>query len=141
LSANYRTLPESTGFDLSEDLLDAYRYVSTPGKNGLSHELNKPSLVDPSRIIIAEHSGGGYCALKATLEVLKILSTSLDLKKPIATVAVYPMLDFLSAKWSCEGIDLGPSEEDFEAGRKDLERGMASKKSVSERGSPTLRWR
>lgn len=65
--------------------------------------------------------------MKATLEVLKILSTSLDLKKPIATVAVYPMLDFLSAKWSCEGIDLGPSEEDFEAGRKDLERRMASK--------------
>lgn len=37
------------------------------------------------------------------------------------------MLDFLSPKWSCEGIDLGPSEEDFEAGRKDLERRMASK--------------
>jgi acetyl esterase/lipase len=126
VSANYRTLPESTGFDLSEDLVDAYRYVSNSGNNSLSHDLNKPGLIDPSRIIIAGHSGGGYSAVLATLEVLKRISTS-DLKKPVATVAVYPMLDFLSPKWSCEGVDLGTSKEDFEAGRKDLERRLASK--------------
>jgi acetyl esterase/lipase len=128
VSANYRTLPESTGLDVSEDLLDTYRYVSNSGSSGLSHDLNKPGLVDPSRIIIAGHSGGGYCAVLATLEVLKGLSGSSDLKRPVATVAVYPMLDFLSPKWSCEGIDLGTSEEDFEAGRRDLERRLASKK-------------
>lgn len=50
------------------------------------------------------------------------------LKKPAATVAVYPMLDFLSPKWAVEGIDFGGlSDEDAEAGREDLERRMASK--------------
>jgi hypothetical protein len=47
---------------------------------------------------------------------------SLDFKKPAATVAVYSMLDFLSAKWSVEGIDICASEEDTEARHKDLEK-------------------
>jgi len=50
------------------------------------------------------------------------------LKKPVATVAIYPMLDFLSPKWAVEGIDFGAlSDEDAEAGRKDLERRLAAK--------------
>jgi acetyl esterase/lipase len=81
-------------------------------------------LVDPTRIIIAGHSGGGYCAIKATLEVLK----SPDLQKPAAAVSVYGMFDFLAPKWSVEGTDISNlSDEDAEAGRKDLERRMASK--------------
>jgi acetyl esterase/lipase len=120
ISANYRCIPESTASELSEDLLSAYSYVS----NDLSAALNKPSLVEPSKIIIAGHSGGGYCAVKATLEVLK----SPDLRKPAATVSVYGMFDFLAPKWSVEGIDISSlSDDDAEAGRKDLERRMNSK--------------
>ena len=127
VSANYRTLPESSGFEVAEDLLDAFRYVARSGDGGLSHDLNKPGLVDPSRIIIAGHSGGGYSAVLATIEIVKRISASPEFRKPAATVAVYPMLDFLSPKWSSEGIDLGASREDIEAGRKDLERRLASK--------------
>jgi hypothetical protein len=52
---------------------------------------------------------------------------SSDLKRPLATVAVCPMLDFRSLKGSVECIDFGVlSEEDTEISREDLER-MASK--------------
>jgi acetyl esterase/lipase len=120
VSANYRCIPESTAFALSEDLLAAFSYVSM----SLSNALNKPTLVDPSRIIVAGHSGGGYCAVKATLEVLK----SPELPKPAATVSIYGMFDFLAPKWSVEGIDISKlSDEDAIAGEKDLERRMASK--------------
>lgn len=37
------------------------------------------------------------------------------------------MFDFLSPKWSIEGIDLGVSDKEFEAGGIDLERRLASK--------------
>jgi hypothetical protein len=50
------------------------------------------------------------------------------LKRPLATVAVCPMLDFWSLKWSVECIDFGVLfEEDTEMGREDLERRMVSK--------------
>lgn len=100
--------------------MTAYDYVS----NSLSSALEKPGLIDQSRIIVAGHSGGGYCAVLSTLEIMK----SATLKKPVATVAIYPMLDFLSPKWAVEGIDFGAlSDEDAEAGRKDLERRIAAK--------------
>ncbi|KAE9368036.1 alpha/beta-hydrolase [Stipitochalara longipes BDJ] len=120
ISANYRCIPESSAFELSEDLVTAYDYVS----NSLSAELKKPGLIDSSRIIVAGHSGGGYCSVLSTLEIMK----SPTLKKPVATIAIYPMLDFLSPKWAVEGIDFGGlSDEDGEAGRKDLERRLAAK--------------
>lgn len=127
VSANYRTIPESTGLDLAEDVLDAFRYVSSSGQNSLSHDLNIPGLVDPSRIIIAGSSGGGYCAAIGTLEVLKQATAKPDFPKPAATLIIYPMLDLLSPHWICKGIDLDLSDEDAEAGRKDLERRLASK--------------
>ncbi|PMD40954.1 alpha/beta-hydrolase [Hyaloscypha variabilis F] len=120
ISANYRCIPESSAFEIASDLVAAYDYVST----SLSSNLNKPGLIDPSRIIVAGHSGGGYCAVLSTLEVMK----SSTLKKPVATVAIYPMLNFLSPKWAVEGIDFGGlSDQDAEAGRKDLERRLAAK--------------
>lgn len=129
MSANYRTLPESTGLDLAEDLLDAFLYVSGSADRGLSHDLRKPGFVDRSRIVIAGSSGGGFCSVLATLEVLKRAarsSSSPEIPKPAVTVALYPMLDFLSPTWSIEGIDLGLSEDDAKAGRADLERRIAS---------------
>jgi hypothetical protein len=110
-----------TALDFLEDLLSTYRYVT----NDLSTPLSKPGLVDPSCIIVAGHSGEGYSSILATLEVMK----SADLKRPLATVAVCPMLDFWSLKWSVECIDFGVlSDENTETGREDLERRMALKK-------------
>jgi hypothetical protein len=51
-----------------------------------------------------------------------------DLKRPLETVAMCPMLDFRSLKWSVECVNFGVlSEEGAETGREGLERRMASK--------------
>ncbi|KAF8848467.1 alpha/beta-hydrolase [Acephala macrosclerotiorum] len=131
ISANYCCLPESTAHDISEDLVDAYRYVS----NNLSQDLRKPGLIDSSRIILAGHSGG-YCAVKTTLEVLKRTSTESDLKRPVVTIVVYPMLDFLSPKWSIQGIDLVPVFVDHFTGINGLGKKLASAGTTMEEAIP-----
>lgn len=126
---------------MAEDLVDAYTYVSKSGPGSLAHDLHKPGIIDPSRIVIAGMSGGGYCAVVTALEILKKIPTSPELRKPAALAMIYPMLDFLSDYWVggsdlSDDQDLHPSEEDFQAGRKDFERIMREKEVSFGEGFP-----
>ncbi|KAJ9203992.1 hypothetical protein DTO166G4_7017 [Paecilomyces variotii] len=86
ISADYRTLPESTGFELAEDLFDAYKFVTKK----LNTEI--PNLVDPTRLIVAGSSGGGYCSILGAVRFKD--------PAPVAVLPIYPMGDPTSEKWT-----------------------------------------
>ncbi|MCJ1380427.1 hypothetical protein MMC17_003530 [Xylographa soralifera] len=111
VSADYRVLPESTGHDLLADLRSAYAWVAT--------ELNThfPNLVDPSRLIVAGSSGGGYCAVLGGAQFHDPV--------PKAVWALYPVVDPAAERWITPGIplpdvkveDAGPTLKEIEERR------------------------
>ncbi|MCJ1398428.1 hypothetical protein MMC11_001626 [Xylographa trunciseda] len=110
VTADYRVLPESTGHDLFADLRSAYDWVAS--------ELNNhfPNLVDPSRLIVAGSSGGGYCA---------VLAGQFRDPVPKAVWATYPMVDPVAERWITPGTplpdvpvgDAGPTLKEIEERR------------------------
>ncbi|KAL1847014.1 hypothetical protein Plec18167_003019 [Paecilomyces lecythidis] len=88
ISADYRTLPESTGFELADDLFDAYKFVTQTLNNHI------PNLIDPNRLIIAGSSGGGYCSILGAVRFRD--------PAPVAVLPIYPMADPTSEKWTTD---------------------------------------
>ncbi|KAH8691639.1 Alpha/Beta hydrolase protein [Talaromyces proteolyticus] len=104
ISADHRCLPESTGHDAIEDCVDAYFFVVKDLSSG-------DSAIDPNRIIIAGSSGGGYCAVACSQRLvekdasieelsLKDRGTEIAIPRPVAVLAIYPMIDLLSPWWT-----------------------------------------
>ncbi|KAI9833472.1 MAG: hypothetical protein M1819_003630 [Sarea resinae] len=78
-SADYRVLPETTILPILSDIQTAHTYTTQhlPSLH--------PSLVDPSRVIVAGASGGGYLTIVA--------GTRFTNPRPAALLAIYPMVD------------------------------------------------
>ncbi|OKL61797.1 hypothetical protein UA08_02313 [Talaromyces atroroseus] len=93
VSADYRVLPESTGFATTEDAIAAYEWVAT-SLIGLHPECH----ADPRRIIVAGASAGGWCTLVSALSLSK--SSQNGIPRPKALFLLYPFTDPGSEKWA-----------------------------------------
>lgn len=70
VSADYRLLPESNGFDIIADIKDLWTFITSPE---LKIDFAKPDgttrslQIDPNSIAIGGSSAGGYCAYLAAI--------------------------------------------------------------------------
>ncbi|PYI01612.1 alpha/beta-hydrolase [Aspergillus sclerotiicarbonarius CBS 121057] len=112
VSPDYRVLPESTGFHTIEDVLSAYTWVAQS-----LNQLHPECRADPTRIIVAGASAGGWCALVSALH----FSTPVDtIPSPCALFLLYPMTDPGSEKWA-QSVSLPGATVDPDTARDLLE--------------------
>ncbi|RAL03331.1 alpha/beta hydrolase [Aspergillus ibericus CBS 121593] len=112
VSPDYRVLPESTGLDTIEDVLSAYKWVVQS-----LNQLHPECRAEPSRIIVAGASAGGWCALVSALH----FSTSVEtIPPPCALFLLYPMTDPGSEKWA-QSVSLPGATVDPDTARDLLE--------------------
>ncbi|OOF90359.1 hypothetical protein ASPCADRAFT_212041 [Aspergillus carbonarius ITEM 5010] len=112
VSPDYRVLPESTGLHTVDDVLSAYQWVA----ESLT-QLHPECRADPTRIIVAGASAGGWCALITALH----FSTPVDtIPVPCALFLLYAMTDPGSEKWA-QRVSLPGATVDPDTARELLE--------------------
>lgn len=95
MSADYRVLPESTGFATTEDVISAYEWVASSLNN-----VHPECHADTRQIIVAGASAGGWCALVTALHFSTTTTSSSSLYPPKALFLLYPLTDPGSKKWA-----------------------------------------
>ena len=86
ISAYYRLIPPSTGFDILEDIKDVFSFLRTQANDCLRLRLSQQTRpvfqIDSDRTAVAGNSAGGLCAYLAAMHVVP---------RPKAVLALYAM--------------------------------------------------
>jgi acetyl esterase/lipase len=85
-TAGYRLLPQVSGHEIVDDIVDAYTFVYTK-----ANELLPSKAIDTDRIFVAGNSSGGYCAAIVGAQASP---------RPKAVISVYGMVDIQSEWWN-----------------------------------------
>ncbi|OZJ01469.1 hypothetical protein BZG36_05772, partial [Bifiguratus adelaidae] len=85
-TAAYRLLPQVSGHEVIDDIVDAHAFVYTK-----ANELLPSKPIDTDRIFVAGNSAGGYCATVVGAQASP---------RPKAVISVFGMLDIQGQWWN-----------------------------------------
>ncbi|KAL4910526.1 hypothetical protein BDW74DRAFT_184425 [Aspergillus multicolor] len=93
VSANYRLMPEATGLDIYDDIVDFWSWLGSSTVSDILTNHTTPTEFDFAHLLVTGESAGGLLSINSAFQLTNGLSTGFI---PRAAIGMYPTVDMKS---------------------------------------------